>query len=254
MLEQLIVWVFRSAFNMKEIVVNMRKHSRRFQQILQKVDKNKFYSPLDAINLLQTLSNVKFTETIEAHIVLGLDPKYADQQLRSTVILPKGTGKIVRVAVVTKGEKVSEAVSAHADLVGSEDLINQIMQGRLDFDKLIATPDVMPLIAKLGRFLGPRGLMPSPKAGTVTTDLKRAISEFKSGKLEYRVDRSGVVHVAFGKLNFSSDDLNFNLIALQESIDKNRPSGSKGKYWKSVYLSSTMGPSIPIDINLFRNN
>lgn len=233
---------------------NMRKHSRRFQQILQKVNKNKFYSPLEAIKLLKTLSSVKFIETIEAHIVLGLDPKYADQQLRSTVILPKGTGQIIRVAVITKGEQVSEAISVNADLAGSEDLIDQIMNGRLDFDKLIATPDVMPLIAKLGRVLGPRGLMPSPKAGTVTTDLKRAINEFKAGKLEYRVDRSGVIHVAFGKLNFSSYDLNLNLIALQESIDRNRPSGSKGKYWKSIYLSSTMGPSIPIDINLLKNN
>nr|YP_009295595.1 50S ribosomal protein L1 [Mastocarpus papillatus]AOL58079.1 50S ribosomal protein L1 [Mastocarpus papillatus] len=232
----------------------MRKYSRRFQQIVQKISKNKLYSPLEAIELLQVLSNVKFIETMEAHIVLGLDPKYADQQLRSTVILPKGTGKIVKVAVVTKGEKVSEAISAKADIVGSEDLIDQIFQGRLDFDKLIATPDVMPLIARLGRVLGPRGLMPSPKAGTVTNDLKRSVAEFKAGKLEYRVDRSGVLHVALGKLNFLSNDLYLNLISLQESVDKNRPSGSKGKYWKSVYLSSTMGPSIPIDINLLKNN
>lgn len=230
----------------------MRKYSRRFQQALQKVDKNKLYSPLEAIDLLKDVSSVKFDETIEAHIVLALDPKYADQQLRSTVILPKGTGKVVRVAVVTKGEKVAQALSANADLVGSEDLIDQIMQGHLDFDKLIATPDVMPLVAKVGRILGPRGLMPSPKAGTVTIDLKRAITDFKAGKLEYRIDRSGVVHVPFGKLNFISNDLYLNLIALQESIDKNRPSGSKGKYWKYIYLSSTMGPSIPLDINLLK--
>lgn len=232
----------------------MHKYSRRFQQILQQVDNNKFYEPLEAINLLKTISNVKFVETIEAHISLGLDPKYADQQLRSTVILPKGTGKEIKVAVVTKGEKVSEAIDANADIVGSEDLIDQIMNGRLDFDKLIVTPDVMPLIAKLGRVLGPRGLMPSPKAGTVTINLTNAIKDFKSGKLEYRVDRSGIIHIAFGKLNFSANDLNINLIALKESIEKNRPSGAKSRYWKSIYLSSTMGPSVPIDINLFKDN
>lgn len=232
----------------------MRKHSRRFQQILKKVEKNKLYTPLDAINLLINLSNVNFIETIEAHIVLGLDPKYADQQLRSTVVLPKGTGKIVRVAIITRGEKVKEAIAANADVVGSEDLINEIMQGRLDFDKLIATPDVMPMIAKLGRILGPRGLMPSPKAGTVTTDLVNAIKEFKTGKLEYRIDKSGILHVPFGKLNFRPNDLNINLICLKESVEKNRPPGVKGKYWKSVHLSSTMGPSLPIDIGLFRDN
>jgi len=232
----------------------MRKRSRRFSLILQQIDKNKFYSPIEALSLLKDLSNINFIETLEAHIVLGLDPKYADQQLRSTVILPKGTGKVVKVAVITKGNKLNEALSAGADIVGSEDLIEEIMKGRLDFDKLIATPDVMLLIAKLGKLLGPRGLMPSPKAGTVTTELKNAIEEFKSGKLEYRVDRTGIVHVPLGKLNFSVDDLNLNFKAIQESIDKNRPSGAKGKYWKSCYLSSTMGPSIPININFLRDS
>nr|YP_009294553.1 ribosomal protein L1 [Asparagopsis taxiformis]AOM66036.1 ribosomal protein L1 [Asparagopsis taxiformis] len=231
----------------------MHKYSRRFQQILQQVEKNTLYDPMEALKLLQTLSNVKFVETVEAHIALGLDPKYADQQLRATLILPKGTGKKIKIAVVTQGEKVSEALSAGADIVGSEDLINEIMNGRLDFDKLIATPDVMPLIAKLGRVLGPRGLMPSPKAGTVTVDLQNAIYEFKSGKVEYKVDRTGILHVPFGKLNFTLDDLYQNLVALKESIEKNRPSGAKGKYWKSVHLSSTMGPSITIDINLIKN-
>nr|AOM64635.1 ribosomal protein L1 [Riquetophycus sp.] len=226
----------------------MHKYSRRFQEILKKVDKSQRYSPLEAIKLLQTLSNVNFIETIEAHIVLGLDPKYSDQQLRSTVILPKGTGKVIKVAVVTQGDQILKAMSANADIVGSEDLIAQIMEGRLDFDKLIATPDMMPLVAKLGRILGPRGLMPSPKAGTVTNNLLSTISEFKSGKLEYRLDRSGILHIPFGKLSFSAEDLNTNLVALQESIDKNRPSGAKGKYWKSLHLSSTMGPSIPINI------
>ena len=231
----------------------MNKHSRRFSQILQKVDKNKLYAPEDAVILLKNLSNIKFVETLEAHIALGLDPKYADQQLRSTVLLPKGTGKKVRVAVITKGDKIKEALAAGADVVGTEYLIEEITQGRLDFDKLIATPDVMLLIAKLGRLLGPRGLMPSPKAGTVTTELTSAIQEFKSGKLEYRVDRTGIVHVPIGKLNFSAEDLNINFKAIQVSIDKNRPSGAKGKYWKSCYLSSTIGPSIPINLNLLRD-
>lgn len=232
----------------------MRKYSRRFAQILQKVDKNKIYAHDEALSLLKELSNIKFVETLEVHIALGLDPKYADQQLRATVVLPKGSGKKIRVAVITKGDKVNEALSAGADIVGSEDLIEEIIKGRLDFDKLIATPDVMLLIAKLGRVLGPRGLMPSPKAGTVTTELASAINEFKSGKLEYRVDRTGILHVPLGKLNFSINDLSLNLKALQDSVDKNRPSGSKGKYWKSCYLSSTMGPSIPINITLLRDS
>lgn len=232
----------------------MRKYSRRFQQVLNKVDSSRLYSPLEALELLKNLSTVKFIETAEAHIVLNLDPKYADQQLRSTVVLPKGTGKDIRVAVVTKGDKLAEALSAGADIVGSEDLIDEIMQGRLDFDKLIATPDIMLMIAKLGRVLGPRGLMPSPKAGTVTNELVNTIREFKAGKVEYRVDRAGIVHVPFGKLSFSVQGLLSNLKALQESIDKNKPSGSKGKYWKSFYLSTTMGPSIPIDIGFMRDS
>nr|YP_009393604.1 ribosomal protein L1 [Bostrychia simpliciuscula]ARW62166.1 ribosomal protein L1 [Bostrychia simpliciuscula] len=231
----------------------MRKRSRRFLQILKQVNKNHFYSPQEACNLLQRVSNVKFIETLEAHISLGLDPKYADQQLRSTVILPKGTGKIMKVAVITQGEKISEAFSAGAEIVGSEDLINDIFQGRLDFDKLIATPDMMLLIAKLGRILGPKGLMPSPKSGTVTTEIKSTINAFKAGKLEYKVDRTGIVHLPIGKLNFSVNNLLINLKSLQESIDNNRPLGSRGKYWKSLYLSSTMGPAIPININLLRD-
>ena len=231
----------------------MSKRSRRLINILQKVDKSVFYSAEEAISLLKNLSSVNFSETLEVHACLSLDPKYADQQLRSTVILPNGLGKVVRVAVITQGDKIDEAKSAGADLVGSEDLIEQILQGTLNFDKLIATPDVMLLIAKLGRILGPRGLMPSPKSGTVTNDIKNAINEFKAGKLEYKVDRTGIVHVPIGKLHFNVNDLVLNLKTLQESIDKNRPTGSKGKYWKSLYLSSTMGPGIPINVNLLRD-
>nr|YP_009296106.1 ribosomal protein L1 [Schizymenia dubyi]AOM65041.1 ribosomal protein L1 [Schizymenia dubyi] len=232
----------------------MRKYSRRFQQIKEQVEKNKNLFSYGCNKFIKKISNVNFVETIEAHIVLGLDPKYADQQLRATVVLPKGTGKYIRIAVITKGEKVSEAISAGADIVGSEELIDEILKGRLDFDKLIATPDMMIMIAKLGRILGPRGLMPSPKAGTVTLDLSSAIHEFKAGKLEYRVDRTGILHVPFGKINFAIEDLNTNLIALQDSIDKNRPAGAKGKYWQLAYLSTTMGPSIQIDIGVLRDS
>lgn len=229
----------------------MQKTSRRYKQLLKKISKP-IYSPLEALQLIDQISNVNFVETVDVHIALSLDPKYADQQLRATVILPKGTGKIVRVAVITSGDKLQQAQSAGADIVGAEDLIQEISQGRLDFDKIIATPEMMPVIAKLGRLLGPKGLMPSPKAGTVTNDLLMSIAEFKAGKLEYRVDRTGIVHVPFGKAKFKVEDLLINLVAIKDSIEKNRPSGSKGKYWKSVYISSTMSPSIPVDINLFR--
>nr|YP_009244572.1 ribosomal protein L1 [Agarophyton chilense]AMK96814.1 ribosomal protein L1 [Agarophyton chilense]ASP44709.1 50S ribosomal protein L1 [Agarophyton chilense]UAD84460.1 ribosomal protein L1 [Agarophyton chilense] len=232
----------------------MKKHSRRFNTILKQVERDKLYAPLDALNLMKNLSNVKFIETAEVHIVLGLDPKYADQQLRTTVMLPKGTGTILRVAVITQDNKTNDAKSSGADLVGGEDLIDEIKKGRLDFDKLIATPDMMMSIATLGKILGPKGLMPSPKAGTVTHNLIKTIKEFKAGKLEYKIDRSGILHIPFGKLNFNVEDLHVNLITLQESIDRNRPQGSKGKYWKSVHINSTMGPSIPLDINLLRNN
>nr|YP_010198877.1 ribosomal protein L1 [Gracilaria tikvahiae]UAD88110.1 ribosomal protein L1 [Gracilaria tikvahiae]UAD88313.1 ribosomal protein L1 [Gracilaria tikvahiae] len=232
----------------------MTKHSRRFNMLLKQVEKNKFYAPLDALYLMKNLSNVNFIETAEVHIVLGLDPKYADQQLKATVMLPKGTGKKTRIAVITTNNQIQQAESAGADIIGGEDLINEIKKGRLDFDKLIATPDIMVSIAKLGKILGPKGLMPSPKAGTVTNDLARTIKEFKAGKLEYKIDRSGILHIPFGKLNFIPEDLYSNLIALQQSIDKNRPQGSKGKYWKSIYITSTMGPSIPLDINLLRDS
>nr|YP_009243978.1 ribosomal protein L1 [Sporolithon durum]AMK96220.1 ribosomal protein L1 [Sporolithon durum] len=229
----------------------MRKHSRRYRQVLEQVKKQNYY-PIMAIELLKKISTANFVETAEIHISLGIDPKYADQQLRATVILPKGTGKRNIVAVITRGQKLSEALSVGADIVGSDDLIDKISQGSINFDKLIATPDMMPLIAKLGRQLGPKGLMPSPKAGTVTNDLKKSITDFKAGKLEYRVDRTGIIHIPFGKTDFSVNDLMLNLITLKESIEKNRPSGAKGKYLQSVYISSTMSPSVAIDVNAFR--
>ncbi|MEY3333438.1 MAG: 50S ribosomal protein L1 [Cuspidothrix sp.] len=228
-----------------------RKVSRRLQALLDKVEERD-YTPLEALNLLKETATAKFPEAAEAHIRLGIDPKYTDQQLRTTVALPKGTGQVIRVAVIARGEKVTEATNAGADIAGSEELIDQIQKGFMDFDKLIATPDVMPQVAKLGKLLGPRGLMPSPKGGTVTFDIGSAIAEFKAGKLEYRADRTGIVHVMFGKAAFSPEDLLINLKALQESVDRNRPSGAKGRYWRSLYVSSTMGPSISVDISALR--
>lgn len=229
-----------------------KKVSRRLQELQQKVE-DRAYAPLEGLSLLKETATAKFPEAVEAHIRLGIDPKYTDQQLRTTVALPKGTGQTVRVAVITRGEKVAEANNAGADLVGSEELIDEIQKGRMDFDIVIATPDVMPQVARLGKLLGPRGLMPSPKGGTVTTDVGQAIAEFKAGKLEFRADRTGIVHVMFGKASFSPEDLLINLKALQETIDRNRPSGAKGRYWRTMYVASTMGPSIQIDINALRD-
>ena len=230
----------------------VKQVSRRLKEQQDKVEK-RAYEPLDALKLMKETATAKFPESAEAHIRLGIDPKYTDQQLRTTVALPKGTGQTVRVAVIARGEKVTEAANSGADLVGSEELIDEIQKGMMDFDILIATPDVMPQVAKLGRLLGPRGLMPSPKGGTVTFDVAQAIAEFKAGKLEFRADRTGIVHVLFGKANFSEQDLLINLKALQETIDRNRPSGAKGRYWRTMFVSSTMGPSIEVDINALRD-
>nr|QUE29808.1 ribosomal protein L1 [Erythrotrichia carnea] len=230
----------------------MVKISRRLKALNNKIVKDKTYKLSDAIPMLKDLANAKFSETAEAHIVLGLEPKYADQQLRATVLLPNGTGKVTKVAVIARGEKITEALNSGADIAGSEELIEEIAKGRLDFDKLIATPDVMPLIAKLGRVLGPRGLMPSPKAGTVTPNLSQAIEEFKAGKVEYRIDKTGILHIPFGKMEFSEEKLLGNLEAVETSINKNKPSGAKGKYWKSFYICSTMSPSIQIEVSNYK--
>ncbi len=226
----------------------MTKPSKRIADLSSKIE-DRAYEPLDAIKLVKETATAKFDETIEAHIRLGIDPKYTDQQLRTTVALPQGTGQSVRIAVIARGEKVAEAKSAGAELAGDDDLVESINKGEMNFDLLIASPDMMPKVAKLGRVLGPRGLMPNPKAGTVTTDLVGAIQEFKAGKLEFRADRAGIVHVRFGKASFSADALLENLKTLQETIDRNKPSGAKGRYWKSLFVTSTMGPSVEVDIN-----
>ena len=223
------------------------KISRRMRELLEKVEEDRAYLPHEAMTLLKETATAKFDETAEAHIRLGIDPKYTDQQLRTTVSLPKGTGQTVKVAVIARGEKVKEAEEAGAEIYGSEELIEEIQKGMMDFDILIATPDMMPKVARLGRVLGPKGLMPSPKGGTVTADLQPAVEAFKAGKLEFRADKTGIVHVMFGKASFSAEDLLANLKALQETIDRNRPSGAKGRYWRSVYVSASMGPSILID-------
>tara|TARA_B100001063_G_scaffold13425_1_gene10426 strand:+ start:63 stop:770 length:708 start_codon:yes stop_codon:yes gene_type:complete len=230
----------------------MKKLSKRMTALSTKIE-DRIYAPIEALGIIKKNANAKFDETIEAHIRLGIDPKYTDQQLRTTVALPNGTGQSIKIAVITSGENVAKAKSAGADLFGEEDLVESINKGNMDFDLLIATPDMMPKVAKLGRVLGPRGLMPNPKAGTVTADIASAIKEFKAGKLEFRADKAGIVHVRFGKASFTENALFENLKTLQESIDKNKPSGAKGKYWRSFYVTSTMGPSVQVDINALQD-
>jgi len=229
----------------------MRKLSRRHKENIEKT-KNIVYSNLEeAIEAVKTTSTAKFVETVEFHANLNIDPKYADQQLRTTVTLPNGVGKQVRIAVLTDEENFSEAKAANADIVGNDDLIEQINKGNINFDLLITTPNMMPKLAKLGRVLGPKGLMPSPKSGTVTTTLNSTLTEFKKGKFEYKADKTGIVHVSFGKSNFDNSQLVENLTALYKSMEQNRPSGVKGKYVKSLFICTTMGSSIKLDENIF---
>lgn len=229
----------------------MRKLSRRQKENYVKIKNINFSNVEEAIVALKQTSTVNFIETVELHANLNIDPKYANQQLRTTVTLPHGIGKSVKLAVLTNETNYSEAKSAGADIVGNMDLIEKISQGHIDFDLLIVTPDMMPKLAKLGRVLGPKGLMPSPKSGTVTTALTETLTDFKKGKFEYKADKTGSVHISFGKSDFTDIQLIENLKALYQSIEQNRPSGVKGKYFKSIFICTTMGPSLKLDANIF---
>lgn len=229
----------------------MRKLSRRQKENLTKTKNIVFSNLEESITVLKETATAKFIETVELHANLNIDPKYADQQLRTTVTLPHGVGKSIKIAVLTNEDTISEAKNAGADLAGANDLIEEISQGNIDFDLLIATPDMMPRLAKLGRVLGPKGLMPSPKSGTVSTNLTETLSDFKKGKFEYKADKTGVVHVSFGKSDFTDVQLRENLVALYQSIEQNRPSGVKGKYFKNLFICTTMGPSIRLELSAF---
>ena len=229
----------------------MRKISRRHKENIGKTNKTVYSTLEEAIEVLKSTATTKFVETAELHANLNIDPKYADQQLRTTVTLPNGVGKQTIIAVLTDENNFAEAESAGADIVGNDNLIEQITQGNIDFDLLITTPNMMPKLAKLGRVLGPKGLMPSPKSGTVTTTLDSTLTEFKKGKFEYKADKTGIVHVSFGKVDFENNKLIENLRALYKSIEQNRPSGVKGKYFKSLFICTTMGSSIQLDLNAF---
>ena len=223
------------------------KRSKRYREAAAKIDGDKQYGLREAVDLFHSVATAKFNESMELHIRLGVDPRHADQQVRSTVVLPHGTGVTKRVLVLATGEKVKEAEEAGADVVGGEDLVQKIAGGWLDFDAVIATPDMMKSVGRLGKVLGPRGLMPSAKTGTVTFDLANAIQEIKAGRVEFRVDKAGIIHNSVGKKNFTPDALFENAKVLLQSIQRARPASVKGTYIKSISLTSTMGPGIPID-------
>lgn len=225
----------------------MSKVSKRFQAAKQAVDPGRMYAPLEGVRLLKGLETASFDETVEIHIKLGINPRHADQQVRGTLMLPHGTGKELRVAVFAKGDKATEAEEAGADIVGAEDLAERVQNGFLDFDAAVATPDMMGTVGKLGRVLGPRGLMPNPKAGTVTFDVGKAVADMKAGKIEYRTDKLGVVHLIIGKKSFEEKALVENYGELIDEIIRAKPAAAKGKYLRSVTLTSTMGPGVPLD-------
>lgn len=225
----------------------MAKKGKRFVEAFKKVDREHLYEPLEALAMVKELASAKFDETVEIACRLGVNPRYADQQVRGAVVLPHGTGKESKVLVFAQGEKVREAEEAGADYVGGEDLAQKIQGGWLDFDVAIATPDMMKVVGRLGRVLGPKGLMPNPKVGTVTFEVKRAVEEAKAGKVEYRVEKNGIVHVPLGKVSFSEEQIKGNLIAVLDAIVKARPASAKGRYLRSVTLSSSMGPGVKVD-------
>jgi large subunit ribosomal protein L1 len=221
--------------------------SKRYKALLEKVDAEKQYSINEAVATVKSLASAKFDETIELSLNLNVDPRHADQMIRGSVVLPNGTGKTVRVAVMAKGTKMDEATAAGADLVGNDDLVESIQAGNIDFDVLIATPDTMGLVGKIGRILGPKGLMPNPKVGTVTMDVKKAVTESKGGKVAFRVDKKGNIHAGIGKASFSESAIEENLTTLLSTINKLKPSTAKGRYMTNVALSLTMSPSVNVD-------
>ncbi len=226
----------------------MPKHGKKYLEAAKLVEPTRLYEPAEAVQLLKDTSTVNFDPTVEAHIRLGVDPRHADQMVRGTVVLPHGTGKVVRVAVFAQGEKAQEALRGGADEVGAEDLVKKIEAGWLEFDVALATPDTMGLVGRLGKILGRRGLMPNPKAGTITFDIERALREVKGGRVEFKVDKGAIIHVAFGKGSFEPAALLANLATLLDAISRAKPTGPKGQYFKGLTIASTMGPGIRVDV------
>ena len=226
----------------------MAQHGKKYREALTLVDRTRAYAPAEAVDLVKQTSIVNFDPSVEAHLRLGVDPRHADQMVRGTVVLPHGTGKVVRVVVFAQGEKGLEALRAGADEVGAEDLVKKIEAGWTDFDVALAAPDVMGMVGRLGRILGRKGLMPNPKSGTITFDLERAIKEVKAGRVEFKVDKGGIIHVPFGKVGFESQQLVDNLATLLDAINRARPSGAKGQYLRTLTIVPTMGPGIRVDI------
>jgi large subunit ribosomal protein L1 len=225
---------------------------KKHEDALKTFDRDRFYSPTEALGIVKEMAGAGFDESVDVAVRLGVDPRKADQMVRGTVALPAGTGKDVRVAVFAAGEKAAEAREAGADLVGADDLAAQVEAGKFDFDVAIATPDLMPLVGRLGRALGPRGLMPNPKTGTVTNDVGRAVTEFKGGKVEYRTDRYGNIHVPLGKASFEPTDLETNFRAVVDELQRAKPASAKGRYLRKITVSSTMGPGVRVDVNRLR--
>lgn len=230
----------------------MAKHGKRYQEAAKLVDREATYEPLQAIELVKQMAKAKFDETVEVAVRLGVDPKKQDQNVRGVVVLPNGTGKTKRVLVFAKGEKAKEAEAAGADYVGDQDMINKIQQGWFDFDVCVATPDMMAEVGKLGRILGGKGLMPNPKAGTVTFDVAKAVQEIKAGKIEFRLDKAGQIHAPIGKVSFDTEKLVENFRALIDALNRAKPASAKGTYMRNVAVSSTMGPSVRINLQELR--
>ena len=226
----------------------MAKKSKKYRAALELLEAGKFYSADEAVDLVKKTATAKFDETVEMHVRLGVDPKYADQQVRGAIVLPNGPGKTKRVLVFAKGDKVQEAEKAGADFVGAEELADKIKGGWFDFDVAVASPDMMGVVGKLGKLLGPRGLMPNPKLGTVTPDLAKAIAEQKAGKVEYRTDKAGNIHCPIGKASFEADKLKENYQTLLDTLIRVKPAAAKGQYVRSITLSATMGPGVPITV------